>query len=203
VELSNLHRQIIYRSADVGRRKVHAAAVRITDRYPEVSVSTFDYALSASCLPAIFPQFDFVIDGTDGIAAKYLVNDGAVLQRIAFSHAGVMGFQGQTLTVLPGQSACLRCLFPAPAPAEDVVTCREAGVLGSLTGILGSLQAAEAVKYLLGNAPLLADRLLTYDALRARWREVAVARTPACPLCGLRPTIVGPEVLESDRRPCT
>jgi molybdopterin/thiamine biosynthesis adenylyltransferase len=189
VDLSNLHRQILYRGSDVGRRKVAVAAERIAGLYRDVSLHLFDERLSVDNLPGIFRQFDFVIDGTDSIPSKYLVNDGAVLHRIAFSHAGVVGFRGQSMTVIPGRSACLRCLFPSPPPAGEIGTCQEAGVIGALAGSIGLVQAMDAVKYLLGLGTLLANRLLTYDALAARWRTIHVSRSRPCPVCGDHPTI--------------
>lgn len=194
VDHSNLHRQILYRTTDLGRHKAEAAAERIAASYPEVAVRFFNERLSADNVADIFTQFDFVVDGTDQIAAKYLVNDGAVLLGIPFSYAGVLGFQGQTMTILPGRSACLRCLFPSPPPADDIPTCQDAGVIGAVCGTIGTVQATEAIKYLSGLDNLLTDRLLTYDALHARWRTVAWARRRTCPLCGDRPTIqrVGP-----------
>lgn len=198
VDLSNLHRQIAYRTADIGRSKVTAAAARIAALNPEVSMRGYDERLTAANLAGIFREYDFIIDGTDRIGAKYLVNDGAVLCSVPFSHAGIVGFHGQTMTVLPRQTACLRCLFPAPPPEDEVATCQEAGIIGALAGSIGLLQAAEALKYVLGIGSLLADRLLTYDAERMRWRAVELSRNPDCPLCGVTPTI---RHLESGREP--
>lgn len=189
VELSNLHRQIIYRTQELKQGKVRAAAARIAGLNPRVAVECFEEPLSAVNLPAIFRRFDFVVDGTDRIATKYLVNDGAVLLGVPYSHAGIVGFQGQTLTVLPKRSACLRCIFPSPPPAGDVPTCQEAGIIGALAGSLGILQATEALKYVLGEGKLLTNRLLTYDGRAARWRSVPLARQRSCPLCGEAPTI--------------
>lgn len=189
VELSNLHRQAMYRTPDIGRRKVRVAAERIAARHPNVSVRCFDEWLSARNLRSVFADFDFVIDGTDQVASKYLVNDGAVLCGTAFSHAGIIGFQGQTMTVLPGRSACVRCLFPCPPREGEIPTCEEAGVLGALAGSIGSIQATEALKYLLGSGTLLVNRLLTCDAERARWRTIGLSRNERCPLCGEQPTI--------------
>jgi molybdopterin/thiamine biosynthesis adenylyltransferase len=189
VDLSNLHRQVLYRTADLSRRKVAAAAERLAALFPQVTVEAHDTRVTADNLAGLFATFDFVIDGTDDSASKYLINDGAVLCGIPFSHAGAVGFQGQTMTVLPGRSACLRCLFPTPPPAGEMPTCQETGVVGSLAGTLGVLQAAEALKCLLGTGTLLADRLLTYDALTGRWRTIPLSRAPHCPLCGDRPHI--------------
>ncbi len=189
VDLSNLHRQILYGTADLGRRKVTVAAERIAGLYPRVALQLFDQRLSADNLADVFRQFDFIIDGTDEVASKYLVNDGAVAHRVAFSHAGALGFHGQTMTVIPGRSACLRCLFPSPPPAGELPTCQEAGVVGGLAGSIGLLQAAEAVKCVLGVGTLLTDRLLVHDALSARWRTVPVSRRALCPACGDQPRV--------------
>jgi len=189
VDISNLHRQLLYRVEDIGRRKVVVAAERLAAQFPNVALQPFDARLTAENLSGLFPQFDFIIDGTDHLRSKFLVNDGAVLHRRPFSHAGVVGFSGQTMTVVPGQSACLRCLFPTPPPEGEIPTCQEAGIIGSLAGIIGAVQAAEALKYLLGVGGLLADRMLTYDALTGRWRTIHLSRNRRCPLCGDRPTI--------------
>jgi molybdopterin/thiamine biosynthesis adenylyltransferase len=183
VDVSNLQRQIIYRTSDVGRRKVDAAARRLSSAYPDVTLRLFDELLTQDNLPALFEGFDFVIDGTDRVESKFIVNDGAVATGVPFSHAGIVGFQGQTLTVLPRRSACLRCLFPSAPAEEDVPTCQAAGIIGSLAGTIGLIQACEALKFILGEGELLADRLLTYDAARRRWRTVALSRNPRCPVC--------------------
>jgi molybdopterin-synthase adenylyltransferase len=189
VEISNLHRQILYRTPDLGRRKLTVAAERISATSPGVSLRSFPQRLSASNLPEIFPQFDFIIDGTDRVASKYLVNDGAVLCGVPLSHAGIMGFQGQMMTIIPGQSACFRCLFPTPPPEGEIPTCQEAGIIGALAGSIGLLQAIEALKYVLGTGGLLTNRLLMYDALGTGWRTVQLSRNHSCPLCGDQPTI--------------
>ncbi len=194
VELSNLHRQIIYRTDECGRPKAAVAAERLRQSHPHLVLRSFPERLSPQNLREIFAQFDFVIDGTDRIASKYLVNDGAVLCGVPFSHAGISGFQGQIMTVLPGRSACFRCLFPVPPSEGDVPSCQEAGVLGALAGTIGLLQAIEALKYVLGIGGLLTDRVLIHDGTAPNWRTVTLPRNPGCPLCGERPTIrcVGP-----------
>jgi molybdopterin-synthase adenylyltransferase len=202
VERSNLHRQITYREADLGRSKVAVTARRIAALNSDVTVRAFEARLSPSNLADRFAEFDFVIDATDQIATKYLVNDGAVLHDVPFSHAGVVGFQGQTMTVIPKQSACIRCLFPSPPPDGEVPTCQEAGIIGALAGSIGLLQATEALKYLLGIGRLLTDRFLTYDALTARWRTLTVARNRHCPVCGDAPTIRQLPPSEPVEQPC-
>ncbi|MGH7964508.1 MAG: HesA/MoeB/ThiF family protein [Candidatus Binatia bacterium] len=190
VELSNLQRQILHHTPDLDRTKVESAREKLLRLNPATQVVAHHERLHAGNLSRLFLGYDFIIDGTDAVATKFLINDGAVLLKKPFSYGGIIQFQGQTLTVLPGQTACLRCLFPVPPSAEDIPTCQEAGIIGSLAGSLGVIQATEAIQYLSGEGELLTDRLLTYDALALRWREVGVRRNLRCPLCGEAPTII-------------
>lgn len=187
VELSNLHRQILHGSAAIGTLKVASAAARLAERFPRLRVETHAEALRADNGATLFAGIDFVIDATDGVTAKFLVNDTAVRLGKPFSHAGILGFLGQTMTVLPGRTACYRCLFPEPPDPAEVPTCEAAGVLGGIAGVIGSLQAAEALKYLTGQGDLLTDCLLTLDALTAGWRRVRLRRNPRCPVCAEPP----------------
>jgi len=196
VELSNLHRQIIYRTTDIARSKVTAAAARLQTAYPTVNVEPIAHRLTAANVTTLFGAFDFVIDATDGIDSKYLVNDAAVLGGVPFSHAGVLAFHGQLMTVVPHHSACLRCIFPSPPAPDEMPTCQEAGILGSVAGTIGTLQATEALKFLLGVGRCLTNRLLTYDAVATRWRTITLARRSDCPLCGEHPTIRAPVAVE-------
>jgi molybdopterin/thiamine biosynthesis adenylyltransferase len=183
VEMSNLQRQVLHRVSTIGMLKVDSAAAWVRAHYPAVRVEAPAAALTPDTLPGWFRDAHFVIDATDGATAKFLINDGAVRERRPFSHAGVLGFLGQTMTVLPGQSACYRCLFPEPPPPDEAISCADAGVIGGIAGVIGSLQAAEAIKYLSGDGELLTDRLLTYDALTGRWRHIRLPRNPRCPVC--------------------
>jgi molybdopterin/thiamine biosynthesis adenylyltransferase len=189
VELSNLQRQILHSTPDIGRPKVLSAQEKLIRVNPEVSVIVHQDRLHEKNLSSLFRSYDFIIDGTDGVTTKFLINDGAVLTNTPFSYAGIFQFQGQLLTVLPRQTTCLRCLFPQVPPVDDIPTCQESGIIGSLAGSIGTLQALEAIKYFRGDEPLLTDRLLTYDALASHWREVQVRRSRHCPLCGEKPTI--------------
>jgi molybdopterin/thiamine biosynthesis adenylyltransferase len=202
VDLSNLHRQVIYRTPDIGRPKAAVAAKRLRAAHPDVSVECFQERLSPANLPEIFSHYDFIIDGTDRIASKYLVNDGAVLCGVPFSHAGVSGFHGQTMTVVPHRSACFRCLFPVPPPEGDIPSCQDAGIIGALAGSIGLLQAVEALKYLLRIGTLLTDRMLIYDALQERWRTVQLSPDRQCPLCGEQPRIRRIAAIESADENC-
>jgi len=184
VELTNLQRQVLYGIEDVGRDKVDPARERIAAMNPEVEVKAYKIRANAGNISEIVREYDFVIDGTDNFAAKFLINDACYFERRTFSHAGVLRFYGQLMTVEPGESACYRCIFPSPPEAGVVPTCSQAGILGAVPAVIGSLQATEALKHVLGVGELLTDRLLTYNALTMGFRRVRVRRNPDCPLCG-------------------
>jgi molybdopterin-synthase adenylyltransferase len=189
VDLTNLQRQIIHQTADVGKRKIVSAKKRIKAINPDVTVRTNDVWARADSIRDIIREYDFIIDGTDNFPAKFLINDACYFERIPFSHAGILQFEGQLMTVIPGRTACYRCLFPGPPSANTVAPCGQAGVLGVVPGVIGSLQATEAIKYLLGIGELLTDSLLTYCALTMDFRRVPAKRCPDCLLCGSNPTI--------------
>ena len=185
VEVSNLHRQPLYTSADVGRAKVEVAAERLGALAPALRVETW----RARFGPAdahLLRGFDVVLDGTDTIAAKFIVNDAAVATGVPLVHAGVLGFRAQLLTVLPGRSACYRCVFEEAPPAGDVPSCQEAGVLGPVAALAGALEAAEAIRLLAGEPPAWANTLLAIDTQAGSWRTVPVAPSPRCPACAPR-----------------
>lgn len=189
VDLSNLQRQVIHFTADVGKAKVLSAKEKMLAINPDLNVITYEAWVTADNIAAMIAEYDFVIDGTDNFAAKFLINDACVLGGKPYSHGGILQFEGQTMTVTPGESACYRCIFPEPPPKEAIPTCSQAGVIGVLPGVLGTLQATEAIKYLLGAGELLSGRLLTYNALRMRFREIPVKKNPKCPVCGEHPTV--------------
>jgi molybdopterin-synthase adenylyltransferase len=189
VELSNLQRQIAHHVGDIGRPKVVSANEKMAAMNPDVHVNTFETRVSAANIESIIKDYDFVIDATDNFAAKFLINDACVMTGISYSHGGVLQFIGQTITVKPGESACYRCIFPSPPPVEVDAPCSRAGVMGVLPGIIGCIQATEAIKYLLGTGVPLTGRLLIYDALKMMFREVPVKKNPRCPVCGEFPTI--------------
>ena len=189
VELTNLQRQIIHHTGDIGTEKVDSAKAKIQAINPDVNVQTHQKRLTAENIPEIIRQYDFVIDGTDNFPAKFLVNDACYFEKKAFSHAGILRFDGQLITVLPGETTCYRCIFHSPPPAGVVPSCSEAGVLGVLAGVIGLLQATEAMKYLLGIGDLLTNALLVYNALEMSFYRVKLNRNPNCPLCGENPQI--------------
>lgn len=184
VDLSNLQRQIIHATADIGRPKVDSAADRIAALNPDVTVRRHHRFLDPGNAAAIVGGYDFVVDGTDSFAAKFLINDACVAAGIAFSHGGVAQFRGQTMTVLPGRSACYRCVFGAPPPEAAGPASAWAGVLGAVAGMLGAIQAAEALKFVTGAGSLLTDALLSVDALELKFRKVPVRRAGGCRACG-------------------
>ena len=189
VDLTNLQRQIIHHTDDVGYEKVKSAAHKIKSINPDINVRPYHQLAKADNISEIIREYDFVIDGTDNFPAKFLINDACYFEKKPFSHAGILKFYGQLITVLPGKSTCYRCIFNAPPPPGTVPSCSQAGVLGVLTGVIGSLQATEAIKYLLGLGEPLTNKLLTYDALKMNFRAVKLNRNPNCPLCGEKPVI--------------
>ena len=189
VDLTNLQRQIIHHTADIGTEKVNSAKAKIQAINPDVTVRTHQTRVNAKNISQIIRQYDFVIDGTDNFPAKFLVNDACYFEKVPFSHAGILRFYGQLITVLPGKTTCYRCIFHSPPPAGVVPSCSQAGVLGALAGVVGSLQAAEAMKYLLGIGDLLTNTLLTYNALTMEFRNVRLNRNPNCQLCSKNPQI--------------
>jgi len=190
VDRTNLQRQIIHYTSDVGIEKVKSAENKIREINPDVTVETYHTLAMANNILGIIRNYDFVIDGTDNFPAKFLINDACYFEKKPLSHAGILTFFGQLFTILPGDTACYRCIFNAPPPAGVVPSCSQAGVLGVLAGVIGSLQATEAVKYLLGIGQLLTNTLLTYDALEMKFRSVQLSRNPQCPLCGQQPEII-------------
>ena len=183
VELSNLQRQILHNTPMIGKAKVDSARRALEQLNPDVRIVTYPWRVTAENIQGIMAAYDFIIDATDNFAAKFLINDAAVLTGKPFSHGGILRFNGQTTTIVPGRSVCYRCIFPE-APEENVaLSCSKAGVIGVLPGIIGTVQATEAIKFLLGTGQLLTDRLLTYDSLSLKFREIPLHRNPACPIC--------------------
>lgn len=185
VELSNLQRQILHSTPEIGRRKVESAKRKLQDLNPDVEVRTYPTRFEADNAAEIAAGYNFIVDGSDNFDTKFLVNDVAIELGIAFSHAGIVRLQGQTMTVLPRKSACYRCLFGVPPPPEEILNCQQSGILGAVAGTLGTIQATEAIKYLAGfEEGLLTDRLLSYDAKGMKFHTIDIARNPQCAACG-------------------
>jgi molybdopterin/thiamine biosynthesis adenylyltransferase/rhodanese-related sulfurtransferase len=184
VDASNLQRQILHNTDRVGERKVDSAKKTLTLMNPDVNVVTYDVRLGADNVLDIIDGYDVIVDGTDNFPTRYLVNDASLLKRIPVVHGSIFRFEGQATVFNPYEGPCYRCMIPEPPPAELAPSCAEAGVLGVLPGIVGSIQAVEAIKLLLGIGDSLQGRLLAYDALEQSFRTFKVHRDPACPACG-------------------
>lgn len=189
VDESNLHRQIIYGTPDVGRPKLAAAAERLQAINPHVSLELHDEPLGVANARRLVDAYDVVVDGTDNFPTRYLVNDACVMTRTPNVYGSIFRFEGQAAVFAVEGGPCYRCLHPEPPPAGLIPSCAEGGVLGVLPGIIGTVQATEAIKLLTGIGHSLVGRLLLYDALVMRFRQVVLQRDPECPICGDRPTI--------------
>ena len=200
VDLSNLQRQIIHRTEDVDKAKTDSATEKINAINPDVAVEVRSERLTAANAQKIVRGYDFVLDGTDNFPSKFLINDVCYFEKVPFSHAGILRFDGQMITVLPGKTACYRCLFDSPPPAGLVPSCSQAGVLGPLAGVIGCLQATEVLKYLLAIGELLTDRMLIFDGLGLQFRQVKVTRNPDCRICGQEPSIT--ELIDEEQTAC-
>jgi molybdopterin/thiamine biosynthesis adenylyltransferase/rhodanese-related sulfurtransferase/molybdopterin converting factor small subunit len=189
VDASNLQRQILHSTADVGRSKLHSARDRLSALNPSVHIEMHDTALSSANALDIFRDYDVVIDGTDNFATRYLVNDACVLLGKPNAYGSIFRFEGQASVFATAGGPCYRCLYPEPPPPGLVPSCAEGGVLGVLPGVIGTIQATETIKLILGAGTTLAGRLLLYDAWTLRFREMKLRRDPDCPVCGDAPTI--------------
>ena len=186
VDVTNLQRQVLHGTKDVGRSKLASARERIADINPHVRVTTFETRLDSSNALEIIRGFDIVIDGTDNFPTRYLVNDACVLLGKPNVYGSIFRFEGQASVFATADGPCYRCLFPEPPPPGLVPSCAEGGVLGVLPGLVGTIQATEAIKLIVGIGETLVGRLLLIDALTARFRTVKLRRNPLCPACGTR-----------------
>ncbi|MDQ1521160.1 MAG: sulfur-carrier protein adenylyltransferase/sulfurtransferase [Actinomycetota bacterium] len=190
VDASNLQRQILHNTDRIGERKVDSAKKTLTDLNPDVDVVTYDVRFGADNVLDIIDGYDVVVDGTDNFPTRYLLNDASLLKRIPVVHGSIFRFEGQVTVFKPYDGPCYRCLLPEPPPPELAPSCAEAGVLGVLPGIIGSIQALEAIKLVLDLGDPLIGRLLAYDALEESFHTFKVRRDPACPACGENAQIV-------------
>jgi adenylyltransferase/sulfurtransferase len=189
VDYTNLQRQVLFATEDVGHPKIAAAAKRLRGLNPEIQIDTFEAHLTSENALEIFKDYDVIVDGTDNFPTRYLVNDASVLLGKPSVYGSIFRFEGQiTVFGYPG-GPCYRCLYPEPPPPGLVPSCAEGGVLGVLPGIVGTIQAAEALKVILGKGDLLVGRLLLFDALGMRFRELKLRKNPDCPVCGSHPTV--------------
>ncbi|MGH9700175.1 MAG: molybdopterin-synthase adenylyltransferase MoeB, partial [Candidatus Acidiferrales bacterium] len=189
VDFTNLQRQVLFGTGDVGKPKIAAAAARLRDLNPEIQIDTFETHLTSENALEIFKDYDLIVDGTDNFPTRYLVNDACVLLGKPNVYGSIFRFEGQiTIFGFPG-GPCYRCLYPEPPPPGLVPSCAEGGVLGVLPGIVGTIQAAETLKLILGKGESLVGRLLLFDALGMRFRELKLRKNPECPVCGSHRTI--------------
>lgn len=197
VELSNLQRQIIHGTSDLGRSKVLSAKDTITEINPDCQAEVFPDRLTAGNIRQAMQGYDLVLDGSDNFPTRFLVADCCWLERIPLVSAAVLRFEGQLMTVVPGEgNPCYRCFIPEPPPPGLVPSCQEAGVLGAVVGVMGTLQAVEALKVLLGVGTTMSRQLLVYDALEPSFDTLRRAVNPECPLCGAHPTVT--ELVDHD-----
>ena len=190
VDASNLQRQIIHATSRLGMNKVDSAEVAINDLNPDVKVIKYQERVNSSNVDRIFGAgWDAIVDGCDNFPTRYLVNDASLFHKTPVVHGSIFRFDGQVTTFMPFQGPCYRCLYPEPPPAHLAPSCAEAGVLGILPGVVGVIQATEAIKLILGKGDPLVGRLLTYDSLRMSFRTLKLRRDKNCPTCGENPTI--------------
>ncbi len=189
VDISNLQRQVLHFTADVGRPKVESGAEKLRALNPQVEVRLHPEGLSSANALELFRQYDLVVDGSDNFATRYLVNDASVLTGTPHVHGSIFRWDGQITVFQPGSGPCYRCLYPSPPPPGSVPSCAQAGVIGVLPGLVGSVMAMEALKLLAGRGETLTGRLLIYSSLDMDFAEVRVQRNPDCPVCGESPTI--------------
>lgn len=200
VDLSNLQRQVIHATADVGKPKVDSARESMQAINPDVRVIPHHVFIASDNIRDIIKDYDFVLDGTDNFPAKFLINDACVMERKPFCHAGIIRFKGQLMTWVPDQGPCYRCVFKNPPPKDAVPTCKQAGVIGAMAGVIGCLQAMEAIKYITGAGELLTGCLLTYDALKNDFHKIRLPRGSGCAVCGPNPTIT--ELIDYEQTEC-
>ncbi|MCA1621990.1 MAG: molybdopterin-synthase adenylyltransferase MoeB [Acidobacteria bacterium] len=191
VDASNLQRQIVHGTKDVGRPKIESARDRLNDINPHVKIEAYETRLTSENALELFREYDMVVDGTDNFPTRYLVNDACVLTGKPNVYGSIFRFEGQASVFWARRGACYRCLYPEPPPPGLVPSCAEGGVLGVLPGIIGAIQANEAIKLVLGGGEPLINRLLLFDAWKLRFRELKLRKDPGCPVCGENPTVKG------------
>ncbi|AKF06625.1 molybdopterin-synthase adenylyltransferase MoeB [Sandaracinus amylolyticus] len=190
VDASNLQRQVLHGTDRVGTPKVESAARTMQNLNPDVKVIPFQSRLTSANVDEVFDHgWDVIVDGLDNFPTRYLVNDASVWKKIPVVHGSIFRFDGQVTTFWPEKGPCYRCLYPEPPPAHLAPSCAEAGVLGILPGVIGTIQATEAIKIILGKGEPLVGRLLTYDSMKMQFRTLKLRRDPECPVCGSSPTI--------------
>ena len=189
VDLSNLQRQILHFTQDTGHLKTESAKEKLTALNPDCNIILHTTRITAENALDIIDKYDIVINGCDNFPTRYLINDACVITKTPLFEGAVIGFSGQVMTIIPGKSPCYRCLYEEPPPPGLIPSCQEAGVLGTIPGVIGLIQATEVVKWLLGKGKLLTNRVLLYSALEMEFTELPLTRNVKCPVCGNQPSI--------------
>ncbi len=189
VDLSNLQRQVLHHTSDIGRHKVESAAEKLKAINPDVTIDEHRTMVDSSNIMDIIKNYDIVVDGTDNFPTRFLVNDACYFAGKPLVHGAILRFDGQAFTVVPGDGPCYRCIFPEPPPPGSVPNCSQAGILGAVAGIIGTVQATEVLKLILGQGNTLNGRLLVLDALDMSFRQTKIRKDPDCPICGENPSI--------------
>ncbi|MEC4674447.1 MAG: molybdopterin-synthase adenylyltransferase MoeB [Nitrospirota bacterium] len=200
VDLSNLQRQILHHTPDVSRPKVVSAKEKILALNPDVTVETYEDRFTSQNALELIRPYDLVVDGVDNFPAKFLINDACYFEEKPLVHGGILRFEGRVFSIIPKKSACYRCIFKEPPPTGLVPSCQEAGILGAVAGIIGTIQATEVIKIILGIGRPLTDRILDFDAKRTAFREIKTKRNPRCLLCGEHPEIT--ELFDHEQEVC-
>ena len=199
VDLSNLQRQILHATPDIDKLKVESARETLAALNPDVKIVTYNERIGEHNILELISQYDFIVEGTDNFPTRFLINDACVFAKKPFSQGGILRFEGQTMTHEPGE-ACYRCVYLTAPPKDAVPSCAEAGVFGAVAGMLGTIQAAETIKYITGMGEPLINKLLFFDALSMEFRQMPIKRNPNCPVCGENPTIT--ELKEYEQPAC-
>jgi len=189
VDVSNLQRQVIYDTTDLGKKKVSVIKKKVEKLNPDVKIVPYEGKITSENALDIIKDYDMVADCSDNFPTRYLVNDACVLLKKPLSHGAVLRFDGQVTTIIPGESACYRCVFKEPPKPGLVPSCREAGIIGATCGVIGSIQALEIIKYLTDSGELLTNKFLVFSGLKNEFRTVKIAKNNNCPVCGENPTI--------------
>lgn len=196
VDLTNLQRQVVHTTGDVGKPKVTSASETMKQINPHVQVDTYQERLNKDNILALIEKYDIIVDGVDNFPTRYLINDACVMKKKVLIEAGILRFMGLLMSIKGGETACYRCVYQEPPPPGTVPSCAEAGILGAVAGVLGTLQATEVLKIVTGVGEPMYNRLLQFDAEELRFHEVNARRNPKCPVCGENPTIT--ELIEYD-----
>ncbi|MFX1293908.1 MAG: ThiF family adenylyltransferase [Promethearchaeota archaeon] len=187
VDISNLQRQILHFTKDVGRKKTISAAEKLKALNPNITIKEIEVQLTPKNARDIIRQYDYIVDGSDNFATKYIINDACVVEEVPFTIAGILKFDGQILSVIPKKTSCYRCIFPIPPPSGMVPSCSQAGVFGVIPGIVGSLQTSEAIKYLLGIGKLITDSILLINIEFLNFQLLSIRKNEDCKACGKNP----------------